>query len=72
MVSGVQAIAPPKSERKGMWEGQQISITRGPLKGYRGLVKAEDHNGVDVELDAMLVLHGPKRQWVELQDIQLE
>lgn len=71
-MSGVQAVTLPKPERKGVWEGQRVSITRGPLKGYRGLVKAEDRSGVDVELDAMLVSHGPIRQRVELQDIQLE
>ncbi|KAH9955200.1 hypothetical protein BC827DRAFT_1271936 [Russula dissimulans] len=56
-VSGVQAAALPKPECK---------------CGYRGLIKAKDHYGVDVELDAMLVSHGPIRQWVNLQDIQLE
>jgi hypothetical protein len=42
------------------------------LKGYRGLVKAEDRNGVDVELDAKLTSHGPTRQRFLLGEFQLE
>jgi len=72
MVAGVQAIALPKPEHKGVWEGQWVFIQQGPFKGYRGLIKAKDHSGIDIELDVMLVSQGPIRQRVELQDIQLE
>ena len=54
-----------------MWEGQQIYIKKGPLKGYRGLVKAEDRCSVDVELDAKLMLQGPIRHQVKLGDFDL-
>ncbi|KAI9456797.1 hypothetical protein F5148DRAFT_1151272 [Russula earlei] len=55
-----------------VWEGRRVSIIRGPLKGYHGLVKADDGSSVDVELDAKLMSHGPLRQRVKLDDIQLE
>lgn len=71
-VSGVQTTALPKPERNGVWEGRRVSIIRGPLKGYHGLVKADDGSSVDVELDAKLMSHGPLRQRVKLDDIQLE
>lgn len=61
-VSGVQAAALPKAEHRRVWEGKRVIITRGSLKGYRGLVKAEDRNGVEVELDAKAALHGQARQ----------
>ncbi|KAI9437346.1 hypothetical protein F5148DRAFT_1154417, partial [Russula earlei] len=68
----VQTTALPKPERNGVWEGRRVSIIRGPLKGYHGLVKADDGSSVDVELDAKLMSHGPLRQRVKLDDIQLE
>jgi len=55
-----------------VWAGQRILITKGPLKGYRGLIKAEDNNSVEVELDAKLVSHGLTTQQVNLDDVQLE
>jgi len=71
-VSGVQGAALLKPERNQVWEGKQISITTGPLKGYHGLVKAEDHSGVEVELDAKLMSQGQTRQRVKLGDFQPE
>jgi transcription elongation factor len=71
-VSGVQGAALLKPERDRVWEGKRISITKGPLKGYHGLVKAEDHSGVDVELDAKLTMQGQRRQRVKLGDFQPE
>ncbi|KAI9431447.1 hypothetical protein F5148DRAFT_1155098 [Russula earlei] len=71
-VLGVQTTALPKHEHNGVWEGRRVSIIRGPLKGYHGLVKADDGSSVDVELDAKLMSHGPLHQWVKLDDIQLE
>ena len=47
-------------------------ITRGSLKGYHGLVKAEDRNGVDVELDAKVALHGQARQHFQFGDFRVE
>ncbi|KAI9451648.1 hypothetical protein F5148DRAFT_1152424 [Russula earlei] len=41
-VLGVQTMALPEPKRNGVWEGQRISIIRGPLKGYHGLVKADN------------------------------
>ena len=52
MVSGVQAVALPKTQHRRIWEGKRILITQGPFKGYHGLVKTEDLHGVGVELDA--------------------
>jgi hypothetical protein len=72
MVSGVQATALLKPERNRVWEGKRISITKGPLKGYHGLVKAEDPCGIDVELDAKLMSQGQTRQRVKLGDFQPE
>ncbi|KAI9432811.1 hypothetical protein F5148DRAFT_1154969, partial [Russula earlei] len=71
-VSGVQTTALPKPKRNGIWEGRRVSIIRGPLKGYHGLIKADDGSSVDIELDAKLMSHGPLRQRVKLDDIQLE
>ncbi|KAI9437392.1 hypothetical protein F5148DRAFT_1154378 [Russula earlei] len=71
-VSGIQTTALPKPERNGIWEGRRVSIIRGPLKGYHGLIKADDGSSVDIELDAKLMSHGPLRQRVKLDDIQLE
>ncbi|KAI9433768.1 hypothetical protein F5148DRAFT_1154871 [Russula earlei] len=65
-------MALPKPERNGIWEGWRVSIIRGPLKGYHGLVKADDGSSVNVELDAKLMSHGPLHQQVKLDDIQLE
>ena len=62
----------PKPEHNRVWEGQRVSIIRGPLKGYNGLVKAEDRNGVDIELDAKLASYGPTRQRFRLGEFQLE
>jgi transcription elongation factor len=57
-ISGVQAAVLPKTEHRRTWEGRRVMITRGSLKGYRGLVKTEDPNGIGVELDAKLASHG--------------
>ena len=71
MVSGVQAAALPKPVHNRVWEGRRVSIIKGPLKGYRGLVKAERRDDFDIELDAKLS-HGPSRQRFHLGDFQLE
>lgn len=71
MVSGVQAAALPKTEHRRIWEGKRIRITRGPFKGYHGLVKSEDLHGVGVELDAKLS-SGQSNQRFQLEEIQLE
>jgi hypothetical protein len=71
MVSGVQAAALPKTTHRRIWEGKRIQITRGPLKGYRGLVKTEDLHGVGVELDAK-VSHGQSSQRFQYGEFQLE
>ena len=71
MVSGVQGAALPKPVHNRVWEGQRVSIIKGPLKGYRGLVKAEGRDDFDIELDAKL-LHGPSRHRFQLGDFQLE
>jgi hypothetical protein len=47
-------------------------ITKGSLKGYHGLVKAEDPNGVDVELDAKVASHGLAKQHFQYGDFQVE
>lgn len=70
-VSGVQAVALPKTEHRRIWEGKRIMITRGPLKGYHGLVKTEDPNGVDVELDAK-VAYGHAKHRIRFGEFQLE
>ncbi|KAI9431065.1 hypothetical protein F5148DRAFT_1155123 [Russula earlei] len=61
-VSGIQTMALPKPECNGIWEGWRVSIIRGPLNGYHGLVKADDGSSVNVELDAKLMSHGPLHQ----------
>ncbi|KAI9510621.1 hypothetical protein F5148DRAFT_1147409 [Russula earlei] len=71
-VLGIQNMALPKPKHNSIWEGQRVSIIRGPLKGYYGLVKADNRSSVDIELDAKLMSHGPLHQWVKLDDIQLE
>lgn len=71
-MSGVQGPTLPKPERNQVWEGKRVIITKGPLKGYRGLVKAEDPGGADVELDAKLTSQGQTRQRVALGDFQAE
>ena len=71
MVSGVQAVALLKTENHNVWEGKRIRITRGPFKGYHGLVKNEDLHGVGVELDAK-VSYGQSNQRFQLEEIQLE
>ena len=45
-----------------VWEGQRVVVTKGPFKGYHGLVRAEDGDGVDVDLDARLAATGQTRQ----------
>ena len=60
-VLGVQAAALPKPKQDHVWGGQRILITRGPFKGYHGLVKSENRDGVEVELDAKLTSHGSKQ-----------
>ena len=55
-----------------MWEGQRVVVTKGPLKGYRGLVKVQDEDGVDVELDAKLASSGQTRQRFLIEDVFIE
>jgi transcription elongation factor len=71
-VSGVQDVALPKTEHHRIWEGKRVMITRGALKGYHGLVKTEDPNGVDIELDAKIASQGQARQRFLFGDFQLE
>jgi hypothetical protein len=54
-----------------VWEGQQIYIKKGTLKGYHGLIKAEGRCSVDVELDAKLMSQGPIMHQVKLGDFDL-
>ena len=54
MVSGVQAAFLPRPMHRRVWEGRRVVVINGPFKGYCGLVKAEDADSVDVELDAKL------------------
>ncbi|KAH9016693.1 hypothetical protein EDB85DRAFT_1898001 [Lactarius pseudohatsudake] len=68
----VQAATLPKTEQRRIWEGKRVIITRGSLKGYRGLVKAEDLIGVQVELDAKVALHGQARQHFQFGEFGLE
>ncbi|KAH9016003.1 hypothetical protein EDB85DRAFT_1898417 [Lactarius pseudohatsudake] len=72
MVSGVQAAALHRSEHRRIWEGKRVMITKGSLKGYHGLVKAEDPNGVDVELDAKIASHGLAKQHFQYGEFQVE
>ncbi|KAH9083974.1 hypothetical protein EDB83DRAFT_2512287 [Lactarius deliciosus] len=71
-VSGVQAATLPKTEQRRIWEGKRVIITRGSLKGYRGLVKAEGPTGVHVELDAKVALYGQARQHFQFGEFRLE
>ncbi|KAI9430618.1 hypothetical protein H4582DRAFT_2063633 [Lactarius indigo] len=71
-VSGVQAAALHKSEHRRIWEGKRVMITKGSLKGYHGLVKAEDSNGIDVELDAKVASHGLAKQHFEYGEFRVE
>ncbi|KAH9033066.1 hypothetical protein EDB85DRAFT_2145105 [Lactarius pseudohatsudake] len=71
-VSGVQAAALHRSEHRRIWEGKRVMITKGSLKGYHGLVKAEDPNGVDVELDAKIASHGLAKQHFQYGEFQVE
>ena len=72
MVSGVQAVALPKTEYRRIWEGKRVMITIGSFKGYHGLVKTENPNGVGVELDAKVASHGQARQHFQFGEFQLE
>ena len=47
-------------------------ITKGSFKGYHGLVKTENLNGVGVESDAKVALHGQARQHFQFGEFQLE
>ena len=71
-MSGVQAPTLSMSKHRAVWEDQRIVITRGPFKGYHGLVKAQYEDGVDVELDAKLASSGQTRQWFLIEDIFVE
>ncbi|KAH9021944.1 hypothetical protein EDB85DRAFT_2152037 [Lactarius pseudohatsudake] len=71
-VSGVQAAALHRSEHRRIWEGKRVMITKGSLKGYHGLVKAEDPNGVDIELDAKVASHGLAKQHFQYGEFQVE
>ncbi|KAH9033428.1 hypothetical protein EDB85DRAFT_2145022 [Lactarius pseudohatsudake] len=61
-----------KSEHRRIWEGKRVMITKGSLKGYHGLVKAEDPNGVDIELDAKVASHGLAKQHFQYGEFQVE
>ncbi|KAH9047109.1 hypothetical protein EDB84DRAFT_1435148, partial [Lactarius hengduanensis] len=52
--------------------GKRVMITKGSLKGYHGLVKAEDPNGVDIELDAKVASHGLAKQHFQYGEFQVE
>ena len=70
-MSRIQAFMLSRSRHRGVWEGQRVVVTKGPLKGYHGLVKAQYEDGVDVELDAKLASSG-SRQRFPIQDVFIE
>ncbi|KAH9984228.1 hypothetical protein BJV77DRAFT_966311 [Russula vinacea] len=54
VVLGVQATPLPRPMHCHIWEGWQVVVIKGSFKGYCGLVKAEDLDSVNIELDARL------------------
>ena len=71
-MSGVQAPTLFRSKYRSVWEGQRVVVSKGPLKGYHGLVKAEYEGGVDVELDARLASSGQTRQRFSIENVFIE
>ena len=71
-MSGVQASTLSSSKHSCVWEEQRVVVTKGPFKGYRGLVKAQYDNGVNVELDARQASFGSKTQRLQIEDVALE
>lgn len=70
-VSSVQATTLPQPTHRRVWEGQRVVVTGGPFKGYHGLVRAEDADGVDVDLDARLAASGRTRQRFSVDQVRL-
>lgn len=52
-----------------IWEGWQVVVIKGSFKGYCGLVKAEDLDSVNIELDARLV-SGTTRQRFLIEQVE--
>jgi hypothetical protein len=71
-VSGVQAPMLSRSKDSNVWEDKRVVITKGPFKGYRGLVKAQYEDGVDVDLDAKLASFGRARQRFSFEHVIIE
>jgi hypothetical protein len=71
-VSSVQASTLSRSKQRSVWEGQRVVVTKGPFKGYHGLVKIQYEDGVDVELDAKLASSGQTRQRFLIKDVLIE
>jgi hypothetical protein len=71
-VSSIQASMLSGSRHRGVLEDQRVVVTKGPLKGYHGLIKAQYEDGVDVELDAKLASSGPTRQRFPVGDVFME
>ena len=70
-MSSIQASMLSGSRHRGVWEDQRVVVTKGPLKGYHSLVKAQYKDGVDVELDAKLASSG-SRQRLLIEDVLIE
>jgi hypothetical protein len=71
-VSAVQASTLSNSRQRRVWEGQRVVVTKGPLKGYRGLVKDQNEDGLDVELDARIASSGRTKQRFRVEDVAME
>ena len=70
-MSGVQAPTLSRSKQRCVWEDKRVVVTKGPFKGYHGVVKAQYEGGVDVELDAKLAF-GRTVQRLLTEDIVIE
>lgn len=71
-MSGVQAPTLSRSKHSNVWQDKRVVITRGPFKSYRGLVKAQHENGVDVDLEAKMALSGGVRHRFSFEQVILE
>lgn len=71
-MSGVQASMLPRSKYRNVWEDQRVVVTKGPFKGYHGLIKVQYEDGVDIDLDAKLASFGRTRQRFPIEDVVIE
>jgi hypothetical protein len=62
----------PRSKYRNVWEDQRVVVTKGPFKGYHGLVKVQYEDGVDIDLDAKLASFGRTRQRFPIEDVVIE